>query len=197
MQNLLKNFISGIIILIERPLRVGDVVDVGGTVGVVTSIGVRSSLIRNANGIEVFIPNSTFLENDVINWTHSNREARFNVKVGVAYGCSTDKVTEILLKIACEHGQVLKSPAPQVLLEDFGDNALIFQLNYWIDVLPGTDTRQIASDIRRMIEKKLGEAGIAISFPQRDIHIDSLKPLKIELVSCEKPQVIDKEASNQ
>ncbi|MFA6292220.1 MAG: mechanosensitive ion channel domain-containing protein [Victivallales bacterium] len=186
MQNLLKNFISGIIILIERPLRVGDVVDVGGTVGVVTSIGVRSSLIRNANGIEVFIPNSTFLENDVINWTHSNREARFNVKVGVAYGCSTDKVTEILLKIAGEHGQVLKSPAPQVLLEDFGDNALIFQLNYWIDVLPGTGTRQIASDIRKMMEKKLSEAGIAISFPQRDIHIDTLKSLKIELVSGEK-----------
>ena len=187
MQNLLKNFISGIILLIERPLRVGDVVDVGGTVGVVTSIGLRSSLIRNANGIEIFIPNSTFLENDVINWTHSNREARFNVKVGVAYGCSTGKVTEILLNIAGEHAQVLKSPAPQVLLEDFGDNALIFLLNYWIDVLPGTDTRQIASDIRRMMEKRLGEAGIAISFPQRDIHIDTLKPLKIELVSVAKP----------
>ncbi len=188
MQNLLKNFISGIIILIERPLRVGDVVDVGGTVGVVTSIGLRSSMIRNSNGIEVFIPNSTFLENDVINWTHSNREARFNVKVGVAYGCSTDKVTEILLKIAAENGQILKSPAPQVLLEDFGDNALIFQLNYWIDVLPGTDTRQIASNIRKMMEKRLSEDGIAISFPQqRDIHIDTLTPIKIELVSGAKP----------
>ena len=183
MQNLLKNFISGIIILIERPLRVGDVVDVGGTLGVVTSIGLRSSLIRNPNGIEIFIPNSTFLENEVINWTHSNRQARFNVKVGVAYGCSTEKVAEILLSIAGEHGLVLKSPPPQVLLEDFGDNAMIFVLNYWIDVLSETDTRRIASDIRHMMEKRLAENGIAISFPQHDIHIDTLKPLKIELVS--------------
>jgi len=185
MQNLLKNFISGIILLMERPLRVGDVVDVGGTVGVVTSIGLRSSLIRNTNGIEVFIPNSTFLENEVINWTHSNRQARFNVKVGVAYGCSTGKVREILLDIAGENDLVLKSPAPQVLLEEFGDNALVFELDYWIEVIPGID-RKIASDIRLMIEKKLGEAGISISFPQRDIHLDTLKPLKIELVTGEK-----------
>jgi small-conductance mechanosensitive channel len=186
MQNLLKNFISGIILLIERPLRVGDVVDVGGTLGTVTSIGLRSSLIRNSNGIEIFIPNSTFLENEVINWTHSNRQARFNVKVGVAYGCSTTKVTEILLNIAREHCLVLKSPGPQVLLEDFGDNSLLFVLNYWIDVLPETDTRQIASDIRHTMEKKLGEASIAISFP-RDIRIAAEKPLKIEFVHGEKP----------
>ncbi len=191
MQNLLKNFISGIILLIERPLRVGDVVDVGGTLGTVTSIGLRSSLIRNSNGIEIFIPNSTFLENNVINWTHSNRQARFNVKVGVAYGCSTKKVTEILSDIAGEHSLVLKSPAPQVLLEDFGDNALVFVLNYWIDILPEIDTRRIASDIRHMMEKKLGEAGIAISFPH-DVHIDTKNPLKIELVRGEKKQ--DKES---
>ena len=186
MQNLLKNFISGIILLIERPLRVGDVVDVRGTLGTVTSIGLRSSLIRNSNGIEIFIPNSTFLENEVINWTHSNRQARFNVKVGVAYGCSTTKVTEVLLNIAREHCLVLKSPPPQVLLEDFGDNALLFVLNYWIDVLPETDTRQIASDIRHTMEKKLSEADIAISFP-RDIRIAAEKPLKIEFVHGEKP----------
>ncbi len=186
MQNLLKNFVSGIILLIERPLRVGDVVDVSGTLGVVTDIGLRYSLIRNSNGIEIFIPNSTFLENEVINWTHSNRQARFNVKVGVSYGCPTEKVIEILLKIAEDHKLVLKSPAPQVLFEDFGDSALMFVLNYWIDVLPGTDTRQIASDIRQMMDKRLGEAGMTMPFPQRDIHIDTLKPLKIELVSSEK-----------
>jgi small-conductance mechanosensitive channel len=108
------------------------------------------------------------------------------VKVGVSYGCPTEKVIEILLKIAEDHKLVLKSPAPQVLFEDFGDSALMFVLNYWIDVLPGTDTRQIASDIRQMMDKRLGEAGMTMPFPQRDIHIDTLKPLKIELVSSEK-----------
>ncbi len=182
MQNLLKNFISGIIILVEQPLRVGDTVDVGGTVGVVTSIGIRSSLIRNSNGIEVFIPNSTFLENDVINWTHSNRQARFNVKVGVAYGSSPAKVSAILAKAAGEHPMVLKSPPPQVLFEDFGDSALVFVINYWLEVSPGTDTRQIASDIRHMVGKRLDEENIAIPFPQQDVHLNSEKPLKIELV---------------
>lgn len=189
MQNILKNFISGIIILIEQPLRVGDVVEVAGTVGIVTGINLRSSLIRNSNGIEKFIPNSTLLENDVINWTHSNRHVRFNVKVGVAYGSSPEKVTEILLGIAREHGQIQKFPAPQALLEDFGDNTLDFLLNYWVEVLPETDIRQIASDIRLMIEKRLGEAGISIAFPQRDVHLDSAKPLKIELVSGEKTDI--------
>lgn len=187
MQNLLQNFVSGIILLIERPLRVGDEVDAGGTHGTVTSIGLRSSLIRNSDGIEIFIPNSTFLEKEVVNWTHSNRHARFRVKVGVAYGCSPRLVTEILNQAAEEHGLVLKTPAPHVLFEDFGDNALQFGLNFWVNVVPGTDASGVASDLRHMIEKRLGEAGIAMAFPQRDIHLDTVKPLKIEIVSGEKP----------
>ncbi len=147
-----------------------------------TNISIRSSTIRTGDGIETLVPNSVLVEHNVTNWTHSSSEVRRTVKVGVAYGSDTRKVSDTLLAQADRHGQVLKTPPPRVLFEDFGADALQFALEYWIDYGKGADGRQIASDLRFMIEKALGEAGIAVPYPQRDVHLDAAGPLKVEVV---------------
>jgi small-conductance mechanosensitive channel len=182
-QVMIKNFISGVMLLIERPLKVGDIVQIGDIVGTVTNISIRSSTIRTADGIETLVPNSTFLESNVTNWTYSSPRVRRSVKVGVAYGSDTRTVADTLLGVAERHGQVLKDPAPRVIFEDFGSDGLAFSLEYWIDYAKGADGRQIASDLRFMVEKALAEAGIAIPFPQRDVHVDTGGPLRVEVVT--------------
>jgi small-conductance mechanosensitive channel/chaperonin cofactor prefoldin len=182
-QVLIKNFISGVMLLVERPLKVGDIVQIGDMVGTVTNISIRSSTIRTADGIETLVPNSSFVEANVTNWTYSSPRVRRSVKVGVAYGSDTRKVGDTLLSVAGRHGQILKDPAPRVIFEDFGSDALAFSLEYWIDYAKGADGRQIASDLRFMIEKALAEAGIGIPFPQRDVHLDPGGPLRVEVVS--------------
>jgi potassium efflux system protein len=180
-QNLLKNFISGIIILFERPFRVGDVLDVAGQRGTVTGIGIRSCVIMLWDGTETLIPNSALLENNVTNWTYSNRTVRFTLSVGVAYGSDTRRAAQLLAEIAERHGLVQKSPKPQVLFMDFADSALTFELRYWVDVL-AHNAAQIASDLRHMIAGTFAEHGIAIAFPQRDVHLDTTRPLQVQIV---------------
>jgi potassium-dependent mechanosensitive channel len=182
-QVLIKNFISGVMLLIERPIKVGDIVQIGDIVGTVTNISIRSSTIRTADGIETLIPNSVFVESNVTNWTYSSPRVRRSVKVGVAYGSDTRKVGDTLLAVAERHGQVLKDPAPRVIFEDFGSDGLAFSLEYWIDYAKGADSRLIGSDLRFMIEKALAEAGIGIPFPQRDVHVDASGPLRVEVIS--------------
>jgi small-conductance mechanosensitive channel len=181
-QNLLKNLMSGVMLLVERPLKVGDIVEIGGIVGTVTNISIRASTIRAANGIETLVPNSTLIESNVTNWTLSNPRVRRDVRLGVAYGSDTRKVSDTLLSVAERHGQVLKDPAPRVIFEDFGADALAFTLEFWVDYAKGADSRQIASDLRFMAEKALADAGIGIPFPQRDVHLDASRPLQVEVV---------------
>ena len=181
-QTLLRNFISGIIVLFERKVRVGDIVDVDGVQGIVTAVDVRSTTVRQFDGIETMVPNSLLLENKVTNWTGESPTMRRVVKVGVAYGSPTRQVADILQQAAAEHGLVLKDPTPMVIFEDFGDNALIFALYFWVD-LAKSSGMQIQSDLRFMLEKRLAEAGISISFPQRDVHVDSSRPLQVEVIS--------------
>jgi small-conductance mechanosensitive channel len=181
-QTLLRNFISGIIVLFERKVRVGDIVDVDGVQGMVTAVDVRSTTLRQFDGIETMVPNSLLLENKVTNWTGESPTMRRVVKVGVAYGSPTRAVADILQQAAADHGLVLKDPAPIVIFEDFGDNALVFALYFWVD-LAQSSGMQIQSDLRFMLEKRLSEAGISIAFPQRDVHFDSVRPLQIEVVS--------------
>jgi small-conductance mechanosensitive channel len=180
-QNLLKNFISGIIILFERPFRVGDVLDVESRQGRVTGIGLRSSVIEFWDGTETLIPNSLLLETNLTNWTYSNRAVRFSVSVGAAYGSDTRRVAQVLGEIAERHGLVLKEPKPLVLFKDFGDSALLFELRYWVDVAR-TNSAQVASDLRHMIANTFADHAIVISFPQRDVHLDSNRPLRVEVV---------------
>jgi small-conductance mechanosensitive channel len=180
-QTLLRNFISGIIVLFERKVRVGDIVDVDGIQGVVTAVDIRSTTVRQFDGIETMVPNSLLLEQKVTNWTGESPTMRRVVKVGVAYGSPTRQVADIMKAAADEHGLVLKEPAPYVIFEDFGDNALVFALYFWVD-LAKSNGMQVQSDLRFMLERRFAGAAISIAFPQRDIHLDSARPLQVEVV---------------
>ena len=161
-QTLLKNMISGILLLIERPLRVGDLIEVENVRGRVTSIGLRSSTVRDAKGMETLIPNSSFLEKHLTNWTYSSRVSRFSLRVGTPYEASTSRVIDMLAHLAKEHPHVLEMPPPQVLLEEFGQNARIFTLNYWLEIRLDIDPSQVASELRFAIELKFAEAGLKV-----------------------------------
>lgn len=159
-QNLLKNLISGMLLLIEQPLRVGDEIEVDGIRGMVTTIGLRSSTIRERNGVETLIPNSHLLERNLTNWTYSSYRKRYALRVAVAAGTATRRVRDLLVEVAGQHGQIIKDPQPSILLEEFTDSALVFSLQYWIEIGPAVDPATIASDLRFMIEKTFAEAGI-------------------------------------
>jgi small-conductance mechanosensitive channel len=194
MQNMLKNLISGLMLLFERPFRPGDVVEVAGIRGRVTDIGVRSSHIIDANGIETVIPNSTFIEQNVTNWTLSSKSVRIVVNIGIAYGSPVKELKRLLLEVADQHGMVLKDPEPQVLFEDFASDALLFGLYIWVIINPDVSWKAIASDLRYMISKTLDEHGIVIAFPQRDIHLDASRPLEVRLLG-DAPDITDDKVS--
>jgi small-conductance mechanosensitive channel len=161
-QNLLKNVISGVLLLIERPLRVGDLIEVDNVRGRVTTIGLRSSTVRDAKGMITLIPNSSFLERHLTNWTYSSRIGRFSLRVGAPYGSSTQHVMELLAAVTKDHPHILKAPQPQVLLEEFGSQARIFTLNYWLEIRLDVDPNEVASELRFAIERKFEEAGLKI-----------------------------------
>lgn len=184
-QTLFKNFISGILVLAERKVRVGDILDVDGVAGTVTSIDTRSSMIRTFDGVEIILPNSLLLENKVTNWTHDTPVVRRVVRVGVSYGSPLRTVSTILAECAAEHGVVATTPEPQVILEDFGPDSLVFALYYWIDLRGKTGAMVVGSDLRFMIERRLSEADISIAFPQREIHLSADKPLRVSMEAPE------------
>lgn len=161
-QTLLKNVISGILVLIERPLRVGDLIEVDNIRGRVTSIGLRSSTIRDVKGMETLIPNSSFLERYLTNWTYSSRVGRFSLRVGVPYGIAAQQVAELLSGLAVQHPKVMRQPPPQVLLDEFGVQARIFTINYWLEIAPEIDPNGIASELRFAIEQKFTEGGLKV-----------------------------------
>jgi potassium efflux system protein len=181
-QTIIKNFISGMLVLMERQVQVGDIVQVDDITGTVTEVNLRSSTLRGFDGVETIVPNSALLESKVTNWTHSDRRVRRVVKVGVAYGSPVREVADILLDCAKRHGLVLAEPTPMVIFEDFGDNAMVFALYFWVDLGPTVNSPQVMSDLRFMIEKHFAEKGIVIAFPQRDVRLDATKPLRIEVV---------------
>jgi small-conductance mechanosensitive channel len=185
-QNLIKNFISGVIILFERPFRVGDVLDIDGRRGTVTGIGIRSSIVQFWDGTETLIPNSLLLENNLTNWTYSNRNVRFTVTVGVAYGSDTSRVARLLVEAVQHHGLVQKEPPPQVFFTDFGDSNLNFEIRFWVDVMKH-NAAQVSSDLRHMIAKSFAEHGIAMAFPQRDVHVDATQPLRVQIERAAPP----------
>jgi potassium efflux system protein len=162
-QNLLKNLISGIMLLMERPMRIGDIIEVSGTRGRVSSIGIRSSVIRRADGIETLVPNSTFLENAVTNLTYTTKELRFSIEVTVSYESDPRIVSKLLVKIANDHGLVLKIPEPASSLIGFAEKGLVFSLSFWLD-LGRADSTQVSSDLRYMILARLKESGIQLAY---------------------------------
>ncbi len=181
-QNLINNFISGIILLMEQPIKVEDIIEIDGTSGTVVSVGARCSQVRRFDGIDILVPNSEFLQKNVVNWTLSDSQLRLTIKFGVAYGSPTRDVSHIAKRVLEEHGRILKNPTPFILFEDFGDSALLFTVHFWVNIDPEMSYRVIASDFRHMLGKRLAEAGIVIAFPQRDVHLDVGKPIPVSLV---------------
>ena len=170
-QDIAKNFASGLILLFERPIQVGDFVEVDRYTGIVEYIGARSTTIRTLDRISIILPNSRFLESEVINWSHRNPVSRLHVPVGVAYGCDINAVRSTLLEAAKSHPLVLLVPSPRVMFIGFGDNSLDFDLLVWID--RPSELFFIKSDLYFRIESLLRDRNIEIPFPQRDLHVRS------------------------
>ena len=186
-QHLINNFISGLILLFDRSIKVGDVVQVDGEDGRVTSIGMRSSLIKRFDGVELLVPNSHFLQQKVTNRTLTDKKMRYSISVGVAYGSPTQEVSKLILEAIHDHSLVLKDPAPVVLFEQFAESALSFSVYFWLFLEPDRDNRIILSDIRHHIIASLDKAGIVISFPQQDVHLDTTQPFEVRLVPTDQP----------
>jgi len=180
-QNIINNLISGWILMSEKPVRIGDFIEIDQHTGVVERIGNRSTRIRRVDGIHVLVPNSQMLERVVVNWTLVDLRIRTTVRVGVAYGSPVQRVAELILEAASNHKNVLKEPGPTVAFEDFGENALVFDVYFWCEVGNSGTLRQIRSDIRFTIDRLFHEHGIVIAFPQRDVYLDTSRPLEIRL----------------
>ena len=169
LQDVFKDLISGIIILFEGNVSVGDILEVDGLTGSVKQIKLRTSLIRTRDGIFMVIPNSKIVNENVVNWSTDNRITRFEIKIGVAYGSDVEKVREILLDCAKKSDMVSKRPSPVVFFTDFGDSSLEFDLNFW--VLDTWNIEPTKSNIRFDIDKAFRENNISIPFPQRVVHM--------------------------
>jgi small-conductance mechanosensitive channel len=174
LQNIVSNFVAGLILLFERPIQVGDVVDVGSLVGTVNRIGMRSSTVRTGEGAEVIVPNGDLISKSFINWTLSDRRRRVQVRVGVAYGTDPEKVIALLLQAASDHPEALTDPAPAAFFVGFGDSSLDFVLHVWAARFEQTDALQSA--VRRAVNRVFTEAGIEIPFPQRDVNLKPAPP---------------------
>ena len=181
-QNIINNFISGLILFAERPIKVGDLVEIDNLYGTVEHIGARSTRVRSSQNSHIIVPNSSFLQNNVLNWTLSDNLIRICVKVGVIYGSPTREVERLLNKAVDEHEKILKKPEPILLFKDFGNSSLDFEVHFWIKVKTMVDRWKIESDIRYRIDTLFREAGIVIAFPQRDVHLDSHKPIEVRVV---------------
>ena len=171
-QNIINNFISGWILMWERPIRIGDFLEVEEAKGVVEEINTRSTRIKRIDGVHLLIPNSKLLENTVVNWTLIDNVVRTSIRVGVAYGSPVKKVAALILQATTEQQHVSKDPKPNVTFEDFGDNALIFDVTFWLDSSIEGGLRVLRSDIRFRLEELFEENNIVVAYPQRDLHID-------------------------
>jgi small-conductance mechanosensitive channel len=171
-QNIINNFISGWILMWEKPIRIGDFLEVENAKGVVEEINTRSTRFRRVDGVHMLIPNSKLLENTIVNWTLVDKLMRTSVRIGVAYGSPAKKVAELMQQAAEEQEGVLTDPKVQVIFEDFGDNALIFDVNFWIQSNVEGGLRMAKSNIRFRLDELFADHDIVIAYPQRDIHID-------------------------
>lgn len=177
LQNIASNLISGLIVMIERPVKVGDRIEVDGITGDIVKISMRAATLLTNDNIEIIIPNSNFIEAKVINWSHSDRHVRFGVPVGVSYDSDPDVVSKALLNAANEHKGVLSNPAPSVFFDEFGDSSLNFELRVSSSAFLNKP-RELKSQLNRLIFKELKKAGVEIPFPQRDLHIRNSTPVR-------------------
>jgi len=177
-QNIINNFISGWILMGERPIRIGDLLEINGTLGRVEAINTRSTRIKRTDGVRIVIPNSHLLENMVVNWNLGDDDIRVFISVGVAYGSPVRLVADLIEKAVTEQEDVLQDPAPRILFQNFGNSALEFEAYFWTRLRPGGDMRRLRSEIRFRIDELFRENDITIAFPQQDVHLDGV--LKLE-----------------
>ncbi len=179
LQEIVANFISGIILLFERPIRVGDVVTLDNTTGVVSRIRIRATTIINYDKQELLIPNKEFITGRVVNWTLTDKVTRVVVTVGVAYGSNVNQAMSLMLEAAHENENVLEDPPPVATFEGFGDNALTLLLRTYLGAME--NRLPTITALHEAINRKFNQAGISIAFPQRDLHLDTSRPLDIRL----------------
>lgn len=179
-QNIVNNFISGLIMLIERPIQVGDFVTVGDNTGRVLKIGPRATHVQCYNGVTTIVPNSHLLENEVKNWNLPDRKIRSIIAVGVAYGTDVQHVKSTLEQLLTDHIRVLESVDNRVLFAGFGDSSLDFEVHFWMSPRSAFDRRQIESDLRFKIDALFRENDITIPFPQRDVNFKAIETIQIK-----------------
>jgi small-conductance mechanosensitive channel len=182
LQNIINNLVSGIIILAERPISIGDRIEVAGVAGRVTKIQLRSTTVVTNDNITMIVPNADFISNTVTNWSHGDPKVRIRVPVGVAYGSDLKLLQRLLLEAAAEHPKALRDPSPVVLFTEFGDNSLNFELGVWTQEMTAAPIH-FTSEMNFIIEQKLRENDIEIPFPQRDLHVRSGLPVAAEASS--------------
>ncbi len=178
LQEIVANFVSGIILLFERPIRVGDVVTIGDTTGTVTRIQIRATTIRDWDRQELLVPNKEFVTGRLLNWTLTDPINRFNVDVGIAYGSDVALALKLLQEAAAEHPRVLDEPEPLITFEAFGDSALLLRMRCYLDSMEFRSRTR--SEVNEIVNRKFAEAGIVIAFPQMDVHLDTSRPLRLE-----------------
>lgn len=174
LQNIINNFFSGLIILAERPVAIGDRIEVGGVAGQVTKINMRSTAVVTNDNITIIVPNSDFISSPVTNWSHGDPKVRLRLAVGVAYGSDVPKLQRVLLEVAAQHPAVLKEPAPGLFFIGFGESSLDFELGVWTIEMAHNPMR-FRSELYYAIEQALRDHRIEIPFPQRDLHLRSGK----------------------
>jgi len=172
LQNITNNFISGMVILFEQPIKVGDRIEVGDVTGDVVKISARSTTVLTNDNISIIVPNSQFIDNPVINWSLNERKIRFNFPVGVAYKENPEAIKKILIEVANANPGVLKTPGPDVLFDSYGESSLNFSLRVWSTEFVGKP-RVLRSQLYYEIFKKFAEHDIELPFPQRDLHLKS------------------------
>ena len=188
-QNMVKNLISGVMLLIEKPIRIGDLVEVDGVTGTVTSIGIRFSTIHGSQGTDTLIPNSALVEQKLVNWTYSTPDVRKDIKVTVGYNSDAKQVQEILLTLSNAHPSVIRTPSPLVTLEDFGDNGLVFNLQCWMKVEAGLNAVRVLSELRLQILEAFNAAGIDLPYPQRTMQFDKNASIEVRMATEVKQEV--------
>jgi small-conductance mechanosensitive channel len=169
LQNVVNNFVSGLILLYERPVQKSDIIEVGSLLGEVRRIGVRSSTVRTYDGAEVIVPNASLISQEVVNWTLSDRTRRIEIPLNVAYGTDPGRVIDLLLAAVTDKRGVLQMPQPVALFQGFGDSSLDFVVRFWTAEFDRWS--QVSSDVRAAIYDAVRKDGIEIPFPQRDLHV--------------------------
>jgi small-conductance mechanosensitive channel len=172
LQNIVNNFVSGLIILAERPISIGDRVEVAGVAGQVRAINLRSTLVVTNDNISIIVPNGNFISEVVTNWSHGDPKVRFRIPFGVAYGSDVEKLKRVVLELASQHPAALKDPAPDLFFDGFGDSSLNFELVVWSAEMT-FKPRRFRSDLNYAVEAALRKNGIEVPFPQRDLHLKS------------------------